>query len=116
MCTATGGQPVERSTNMNSVAREDSSDGVSSWLEDHLRLIETKIRNEADSIAKNEKHEGVEPGDIASAAMLYAPGSQFPERRDELNIPFWRRMALSITGVTLVSGVLAVIFGLIGSL
>ena len=91
---------------MNSVAREDSSDGVSRWLEDHLRVIETKIRNEADSIAKNEKHERVEPGDIASAAMLYAPGSQFPERRDELSIPFWRRMALSITGVTLVSGVL----------
>jgi len=62
---------------MNSVAREDSSDGVSRWLEDHLRVIETKIRNEADSIAKNEKHERVEPGDIASAAMLYALEANF---------------------------------------
>jgi hypothetical protein len=100
---------------MNSLEPADSSDGKSKWLEEHLKLIEKKIRTEADKIAEREGHgEDVEPGDIATAALLYAPGNQFPAGGDVLNIPFWRRMALSITGVTLVSGLLAIVFGVLG--
>lgn len=77
------------------------------------KQIEAKIRKRADAMADSEKRP-VEPRDIASAAMLYAPGLLYPDKKTELDIPFFRRTALSITGVTLISGLLAITFGLIG--
>ena len=93
----------------------DISDGASQWLHDHLQSIEETIRKEAGQIAKSDGRDKVEPRDIADAARLFAPGKQFPDRRDEIDIPFRKRMALSITGVTLVSSILALAFGAIGA-
>jgi len=91
----------------------DPNDGSTQWLRDHLKEVEAKIRDRAKGIADDEKRP-IEARDIATAAMLYAPGLQYPDKRSELDIPFFRRMALSITGVTLVSALLAIAFGVIG--
>ena len=90
------------------------TDGPSQWLRDHLNLIEEKVRTKAAELAARDGRENkVEPRDIAEAALLYAPGKPCPQS-DTSPPPFWRRMALSITGVTLVTAALAIAFGLIG--
>jgi len=99
---------------MNGEDRDALGTGVSVWLADHLKVIEAKIKEKAKATAEDENHDSVQPADIAAAAMLYAPGKEFPLAKGEADLPFWRRMALSITGVTLVSAALAVAFGVIG--
>jgi hypothetical protein len=100
------------------------SDDTSQWLAGHLETIKRKIRDEAAAIAKADGRENkVEPRDVAKAALRYAPGEAFPAEQEsrlqiplEMQIPFSKRMALSITGVTLVSALLAIAFGVIGYL
>ena len=65
----------------------DPNDGTTQWLQEHLKQIEAKIRKRADAMADSEKRP-VESRDIASAAMLYAPGLLYPDKKTELDIPF----------------------------
>src|SRR6266704_3001955 len=106
------------------VNKSQPSDDTSQWLAGHLETIKRKIRDEAAVTAKADGRENkVEPRDVAKAALRYAPGEPFPTSEEsnapiplEMQISFWKRMALSITGVTLVSALLAIAFGIIGYL
>jgi hypothetical protein len=92
--------------------------GVESWLKEHLSRIEAKIRQEAEGIAKAADRAGtIEPLDIAEAAKRYAPGGVIPESRSAPTYqPFWSRVAESISGITLISALLAITFGALGLL
>lgn len=82
-------------------------------LDNHLKRIRKLIVEEAVRIAKDR---GVQPPqspeelDVAEAAKRFAPGKKFPE--DAL----WQRTKSSLSGITLVSALLAVIFGILGAL
>jgi hypothetical protein len=79
-----------------------------------LDVLEGKIRVEAKSRAEKENRKVVEPADLAIAALTFAPGHRCSDDPGGANVPFWRRIAHSITGVTLIAGLLAISFGLIG--
>jgi hypothetical protein len=89
------------------------SQGTTAWLSDHLASIEAKIIDEARKLITNGATEQMA---VAEAARRYAPGDQFPENRDPKPTPFWSRIAESISGITLVTAVLAIIFGVLGLL
>jgi hypothetical protein len=89
------------------------SDGASYWLDDHLRILRRRINSEALALAKLDGRDEVEPRDIAQAAILFAPGKEVIKNEEEMS--FSKRMSLSITGVTLMSCLLAAIFGIIGA-
>jgi len=82
-------------------------------LDNHLKRIRKLIVQEAVRIAKDR---GVQPPDppeeldVAEAAKRFAPGKKFPE--DAL----WQRTKSSLSGITLVSALLAVVFGILGAL
>ena len=42
--------------------------------------------------------------------------SDYARAFQERILPFWKRMALSITGITMMSGSLAILFGIIGAI
>lgn len=95
------------------------TEGATLWLRDHLGEIKTKIVLYAKEIAQHE-HENenapIAARHVAAAALVFAPGKPIqaqPVDYENENA-FWRRMGLSITGVTLVAGLLAIVFGLIG--
>lgn len=79
------------------------------FLDAHLASIRTKILARAHELSGN-------PGPfeerfLAVAMFEYAPGDSFPS-----HVPFWTRVSESISGVTLLSAALAIIFGGIGVL
>ena len=83
--------------------------GAALFLDDHFASIRRKVVREADTIAKNDQRESVEPRDVSAALQRYAPGILFPDE------PSWSdRILSSISGITLISALLATIFGLIG--
>ena len=88
------------------------SPGAKAWLEDHLLYIKSKIIEEAQKVAKESRGEDtIQPLDVAEAAKLYAPGRQVTAQKET---SFWHRVGDSITGITLVSAILAIVFGLLG--
>ena len=91
----------------------DHDTGKSEWLKDHLKVIETNIWKKANDIAKDEERT-MEPRDVAQAAASYAPGKELPptEKRRARDV-MYEKLALSISGVTLLSALLALAFGLI---
>lgn len=91
----------------------ETDDGSAKWLEKHLDTIEDRILNEARSLAKSEGRAELEPKDIAVAAMHYAPGNRFPDVNLS-DTPFLQRISASISGITMMSAALAIMFGLIG--
>lgn len=99
---------VDRRQRTNS---KKSGDGSSRWLEDHLEALRQNIVKKASACAKADGRDETEPRDIAQAALLFAPGKQFPASTDA--VPFLTRMG--ITGVTLMSCLLAAAFGVIGA-
>jgi hypothetical protein len=84
--------------------------GGQRWLNEHFQLLESKIVNEAKSQAKDDGREVIEPKDISNAALMFAPGYLL-----QTDVSFWTRIFPSISGITLVAGFLAVIFGIIGA-
>jgi len=88
---------------------DELSSGEINWLSEHMKSVELKIRNEARNIAKSEGRDTVEPKDISLAALKYMPGIQYP------NDPsFWEKILSSISGITLMSAILAIAFGIMG--
>ena len=88
------------------------SPGAKAWLDDHLLYIKRKIIEEARKVAKESRGEDtIQPLDVAEAAKLYAPGRQISAQKE---ISFWRRLTDSITGITLISAILAIVFGFLG--
>ena len=79
------------------------------WLNDHLERIRKLITDEAVRAANFRGADHAEGLDVAMAAKTYAPGDKF---RDEPK--FFERIGASLSGITLVSALLAVVFGFIG--
>ncbi len=89
----------------------DISEHLEAWLDDHLASIRAQIIKEARYLAKKSERERLEPLDVAEAARQFAPGKRFPGEPK-----FWQRIGSSISAITLVSAILAVLFGTIGAL
>ncbi|HEX7177009.1 MAG TPA: hypothetical protein VF240_17255 [Pyrinomonadaceae bacterium] len=88
-------------------------EGVNQWLRAHLATIEQRIRKQAETLAKAEGRDDIEPKDIAQAAQLYAPGELFTAPpRERLTLK--EKVLSSISGITLISALLAIAFGIIG--
>jgi len=79
------------------------------WLDDHLRRIRKLITDEAIRAAKDRGVEPPEGLDVAEAAKRFAPGVRFP---DEPSFP--KRVLASLSGITVVSAVLAIVFWFLG--
>ena len=82
-------------------------------LDNHLERIRKLIIDEAIRIARDRGAQVAVPPeelDVAEAAKRFAPGRKFPE--DAL----WQRTKNSLSGITLVSAALAVVFGILGAL
>lgn len=97
------------------------SPGSKAWLDDHLAMIRKKIVDEAfrstQSSSATEGDEGpilIDPALIPEAAKKFAPGGIVPPYRTFGYVPFWSRMAESISGITVVSAILALGFGFLG--
>lgn len=79
------------------------------WLSAHTKSVETKIIAEARAIAKDGK---IEPKDLYQAALKFIPGDRIP---DEPAAPTTGdRILASISGITIISAILAVVFALLG--
>src|SRR5271165_2016883 len=81
------------------------------WLDVHLKRIRTLITDEAIRIAKDRDTQVPEGLDVAEAAKRFAPGVRFPAEPS-----LWARTTSSLSGVTVVSAVLALLFGVMGIL
>jgi hypothetical protein len=79
------------------------------WLDNHLARIRHLIAQEAVQVAKDRDAQRPEGMDVAEAAKQFAPGVRFPGEPS-----FSDRIKASLSGITLVSGVLAVVFGVLG--
>jgi hypothetical protein len=109
---------------------------VDSFLEAHLKAIEKKIRARAAQFAKDDgSGEQIQPMHVAAAARLYAPGyplfewakvgqgasqgeeqpSNGPGTTSQVTLGFRDRILSSISGVTIISAILAIVFGAIGA-
>ena len=82
--------------------------GSASWLAEHLDDVRTKIIGEAESLAATEGRDQVRPTDIARATSKFAPGG--PVRGSW----FADRVLGSLSGVSVVAALLAVVFGALG--
>ena len=84
------------------------SSGARAALDEHIELIKIAIIEEAHAASGN----GIlQPMQVLDAAKLYAPGYRLPT---QTYVPFWSRIFESISGITLISALLAIIFGLLG--
>jgi len=81
------------------------------WLGEHFQSVQKRILQDAKALAQSDGREEILPTDVATAAGRYAPGHPFPEFTS-----IWHRFASSISGITVVSAVLAVVFGLLGAM
>src|ERR1035441_5107937 len=84
----------------------DISEHLNAWLDDHLASIRSQIIEEARYLAKKSERKKLEPLDLAEAARQFAPGKRFPGEPK-----FWQRIGSSISAITLVSAILAVLCG-----
>jgi hypothetical protein len=81
------------------------------WLDGHLAKIKTTIMSDAKKLASDSNV--TEEMAVAEAARSYAPGNPISSLKP---IPFWSRIGESITGVTLASVLLAIVFGCLAAL
>ena len=79
------------------------------FLDTHLQRIRKLIVDEAWRIAKDRSVQDPEGMDVAEAARKFAPGIKFPAEPS-----LWERTKGSLSGVTVVSAALAVVFGFLG--
>jgi hypothetical protein len=82
------------------------------YLNNYFEGLTPIIYARASAIAQEQgRAEDVQPRDVAQACAEIAPGRPFPPEKEET---FWQRIGSSITGITIISAILAVIFGAIG--
>lgn len=80
------------------------------YLGDYFKGLSAVIYSQALQIADGHGRDEIQTRDIAQACAEIAPGGPFPEQQT-----FWERIGSSITGVTIISAILAIIFGIIGA-
>jgi len=76
-------------------------------LDEHIELIKKAIIEEARAASGSGT---LQPMQVLDAAKLYAPGYRLPTQ----TYTFWSRIGESISGITLISALLAIIFGSFG--
>jgi len=86
------------------------SDVDRQWLDKHLATIRRLIILEAVRNARDRDSDTPEGLDVAEAARRFAPGKKYPVGT------LWERTKTSLSGITLVSAVLAIVFGILGIL
>jgi hypothetical protein len=95
-----------------------NSELTSKVIEEQLNKIRERILKEAEASAASEDRDGPELEDIASAYLKYVPGTKaYKERYPSLLSilgAFTERVFSSVTGLTLVTAILAVVFGILG--
>jgi hypothetical protein len=109
--TATSETPASLASGPASTASSGSrglSDGSWSWLDEHLESIRKEIIQEAKTLAEEDSSSEVLPKHVAQAAMRFAPGERFPAE-----MGFWARIFASISGITIISAILAICFGVL---
>lgn len=89
------------------------SPGADLWLKEHLDVVKESITAEANKVASKQRRSTIEPSDIAQATLHYAPGHQLVLQESAWKA-FGRNVIASVTGVTIVSAILAIAFGVIG--
>src|SRR5215208_1852782 len=97
-------------TNESTEARPQDQE---QFLESYLGDLAGTIRNRAKELADQQKRP-VRVQDVAQASFEYAPGRRFPEGESATEAKLWQRITSSITGLTIVTAILAVTFGLLG--
>ena len=83
--------------------------GSALWLSEHLDEVRTKIVERALNLAAQSDSSTVRPAELAKAASYFAPGT--PVRGSGW---FADKILASLSGVTVVAAVLAIIFGWLG--
>jgi hypothetical protein len=78
---------------------------------DYFKGLSAILYTQALQIADRHGRDEMQTRDIAQACAEIAPGGRFPEQ-----LAFWERIGSSITGVTIISAILAIIFGIIGAI
>lgn len=82
------------------------------YLKAYLDGVEKKIAQRAQELAKEEFGDGSphspEIRHLAQASLDIAPGRVFPETDEPT---WWERVGSSITGITIVAGILTLVFG-----
>ena len=83
------------------------------YLKAYLDGVEKKIAQRAQELAEKEfRHEARQTPEIrhlVQASLDIAPGSVFP--KTDASNSWWQGILSSITGITIVSGILTIIFG-----
>jgi hypothetical protein len=83
---------------------------VEQYLSDYFTDLTTQIYRQALQVADSEgRRDEIQTKDVAQACRDMAPGRPFP-----IEQTFRQRIGSSITGITIISAALAVIFGVIG--
>jgi hypothetical protein len=87
---------------------EDCQHVSSTWY--YFRDLTTQIYRQALQVADREgRRDEIQTRDVAQACIDIAPGRPFPVEQT-----LGQRIGSSITGITVISAILAVIFGIIG--
>jgi hypothetical protein len=76
------------------------------WLEDHWKYIRQKIMEDASRMADSEHLDYVEPAHVAEAAKKFSSAKALSSDKPSRFEGFW-----SAAGLTLISALLAIIFG-----
>jgi hypothetical protein len=103
--------PVQPADNSEETATPTLSKVDEQWLDIHLRRIRKLIADEAIRLAKDRNVQAPEGLDVAEAAKSFAPGVRFPAEPS-----LWARTKASLSGVTMVSAVMVLLFGIMGIL
>lgn len=85
-----------------------SEEGARRWLQEHFRMMAAHILGEAKELSKSNKNI-ITLEHLTKATLKYAPGKPFPKETR-----FGLRVIKSISGMTFIWMIMAVIFGILG--
>ena len=94
------------------VNKETITEGEMKWLNEHLKIIKEKIITKAGQEANNNASDKpkIKPMNISDTTKLYAPGQEILD----YNYFYLKRLLDPITGLTLISALLTILFGFLG--
>ena len=94
------------------VSKGTITEGEIMWLNEHLKIIKEKIIKKASQEANNNASDKpkIKPMNISDATKLYAPGQEILDYK----YFYLKRLLDPITGLTLISALLTILFGFLG--
>jgi hypothetical protein len=84
------------------------TEGSKAWLREHLAAVQEQIIREARQVATSEGDQDILPKHVSQAAMRFAPGARYPDEHT-----WGQRILSSISGITIISALLALLFGIL---